>query len=121
MLICVAALLLKLLVPAGYMIDRSAGGVTITLCGGTAPAAMTMTMAGMHGGGHHGPSKPHGKAEMPCAFSGLSAAALGAIDPIQLAALIAFVLAAGIAARRPPAPARAAYWRPPAQGPPTRP
>ena len=118
-LICVATLLLKLLVPTGYMIDSDHGRITITICAGVAPAVMTMEMPGMHGDmPDHGKSKDHGKAEMPCAFSGLSAAMLGAIDLIQFAALIAFVLALGLIATVPPAPSRPAHLRPPLRGPP---
>lgn len=118
-LICAVTLLLKLLVPTGYMIDSGHGSITITICSGTAARTMTMEMPGMHGDmPDHGRSKDHGKAEMPCAFSGLSAAMLGAIDPIQYAALIAFVLAVGLIATVPPAPSRPAYLRPPLRGPP---
>jgi len=118
-LICAATLLLKLLVPTGYMIDSDHGHLTITICSGTAPSTMTMDMSGVHGDmADHGKSKDHGKAEMPCAFSGLSAAMLGAIDPIQLAALMAFVLAVGLAATILPAPSRPAHLRPPLRGPP---
>lgn len=119
MLICAATLLLKMLVPTGYMIDSVSGSITITICSGTGPATMTMEMPGMHGDmPGHGKSTDHGKAEMPCAFSGLSAAALGATDPIQLAALIAFVLALGLVAIILPAPSRPAHLRPPLRGPP---
>ena len=118
-LICAVTLLMKLLVPTGYMIDSNHGRLAITICSGTAPTAMAMNMSRMHGDiADHGKSKDHGKAEMPCAFSGLLAAALGATDPIQLAALIAFVLAVGLAATVLPAPSRPAYLRPPLRGPP---
>jgi len=118
-LICAATLLLKLLVPTGYMIDSDHGRIAITICSGTAPAAMTMDMPGMHGEmPDHGKSKDHGKAEMPCAFAGLSAAVLGPIDPIQLAALIAFVLAISLTAIVPPAPSQPAFLRPPLRAPP---
>jgi len=118
-LICAATLLLKLLVPTGYMIDSDHGRITITICSGTASRPMTMEMPGMHGDmPDHDKSKDHGKAEMPCAFSGLSAAMLGAIDPVQLAALIVFILALGLIATIPPAPSRPAYLRPPLRGPP---
>ncbi len=111
---------MKLLVPTGYMIDGTSG--RITLCGDAGPATTMVAMPAMHGStaGHgtdHGKSKEH-KAELPCAFSGLSAAMLGATDPIQLAALIAFVLALGLSATVPPAPSRSAYLRPPLRGPP---
>ena len=118
-LIGAAALLVKLLVPTGYMIDNSHGHLAIIICSGTAPATMTMEMPGMHDNmPDHGKSKDHGTVEMPCAFSGLSAAALGAIDPIQLAALIAFVLALGMVTTILPAPSQPAYLRPPLRGPP---
>ena len=118
-LICAATLLLKLLVPTGYMIDSDHGRIAITICSGIAPATMATEMPGMHGTmPDHGKSKDHGKAEMPCAFSGLTAAMTGAIDPIQLAALIAFVLAVGISPIVLPTPARRIYLRPPLRGPP---
>lgn len=113
----------KLLVPTGYMIDNSHGRITIAICSGTGPATMTMEMPGMdHAMRDPGKKDPGekdpGKAELPCAFSGLSAAMTGAIDPIQIAALIAFVMALGLVAVRLPLPARPAYLRPPLRGPP---
>ncbi|WP_294292192.1 DUF2946 family protein [uncultured Sphingomonas sp.] len=119
-LLCAATLLLKLLVPTGYMIDNGSGRMTVTICSGLGPATMTMDMPTMHGDmPDDGKSKDHGKTEMPCAFSGLSAAMLGSIDPIQLAALIVFILALGLIAIIPPAPSRPAYLRPPLRGPPS--
>lgn len=119
-LLCVATLLLKLLVPTGYMIDNTSGHLAITICSGFGPATtMMMDMPGMHGDmPDHDQPKDHGKAEMPCAFSGLSAAMTGAVDPIQLAALIVFILALGLVARILPAPSQSAYLRPPLRGPP---
>lgn len=139
-LICAAALLLKLLVPAGYMIAVDEGRFTITLCSGTAPRTVTMTMPGMHGdmagmhgaahrrihaSGHgakdHGGSTDHDKAEMPCAFAGLTAASLAAVDAILLATLIAFVMTVGPAGRALPPTLRRAHLRPPLRGPPAGP
>ena len=120
MLLCAATLLLKLLVPTGYMIGSEHGRMTIEVCSGVAPQPMVMEMPAMHGDmSGHGKSKDHGKAEMPCAFSGLSAAVLGAIDPIQLAALIAFVMSVGLAGLALLPTSREAYLRPPLRGPPT--
>jgi hypothetical protein len=119
LLICSAALLLKLIVPTGYMIDSDHGRLTITICSGITPRATTMGMPGMHGDfPDHGKSKDYGKAEMPCAFSGLSAATLGAIDPIQLVGLIAFVMAMGFASSILLAPTIPQHLRPPLRGPP---
>lgn len=114
------------------MVATTHGDLAIILCPGTVPAATTTGMPGMHdhladhgGGGDHGGGEDHGgapdhaKAQMPCVFAGLSAAALGAIDPILLAALIAFILAHGLIATIPPAPSSPAYLRPPLRGPPT--
>lgn len=118
-LLCAATLLLKLLVPTGYMIGSEHGRMTVELCSEIAPQPMAVDMPGMHGDMRdHGKSKDHGKAEMPCAFSGLSAASLAAVDPIQLAALIAFVMSVGLAGLTLPLPSRRAHLRPPLRGPP---
>jgi hypothetical protein len=122
LLLCVGTLLLKLVVPIGYMIDSDHGRLSITICSGVEPRTITIDMPGMHGDmpDQSGP-KDHGKAEMPCAFSGLSAAALGAIDPLQLAALIAFVMTMGIVGFALPPPSKPTYLRPPLRGPPAHP
>jgi hypothetical protein len=126
-LLCAAALLLKLAVPTGYMIASVEDRITVAICSGTvpAPAPMRMAMPGMHGAmpdhgtaPDHGGTTDHGKAELPCAFAGLSAAATGAIDPVQLAALVAFILALGLLATVLPAVTHPAYLRPPLRGPP---
>ncbi|KQM41322.1 hypothetical protein [Sphingomonas sp. Leaf10] len=114
-LLCAAALLLKLIVPTGYMLSVDHGRVAIMVCPGTVPAQPVMHHGDM--AGHHAPADK-GKGEMPCAFAGLSAAALGAIDPILLVTLVAFVLATGWRAVVQPLPARPAYLRPPLRGPP---
>lgn len=120
-LLCAAALLLKLLVPGGYMIDGDHGRLTIALCAGTAPAMTPPHRPTMHAAmPDHRKSESHDKAEQPCAFSGLSAAALGAIDPVLLAALIAFVMACVAARTMPPPALQRAYLRPPLRGPPLR-
>ncbi|WP_419828247.1 hypothetical protein [Sphingomonas sp.] len=118
-LLCAATLLLKLLVPTGYMIGSEHGRLTIELCSGLASPAMAADMPEMRGDmPDHGRSKDHGKAEMPCAFAALSAASLGAIDPVQLAALSAFILDVGLRPATWTAPCRRAQLRPPLRGPP---
>ena len=111
---------MKLLVPAGYMVTDDHGRVGITVCSGIAVPVMTgMAMDSMPAGmTDHGTSKDHGKAEPRCAFAGLSAAALGAIDPIQLAVLIAFIMAIGLFGVVRPTPFASPYLRPPSHGPP---
>jgi hypothetical protein len=119
MLVCAAALLLKLLVPAGYMIGSEHNRATITFCSGVAPQAMTTAMPGMRGAmSDHDTPKDHGKAEMPCAFASLSTASLGATNPILLVTLIAFVMAVGLSPAVLPAITRRSNLRPPLRGPP---
>ena len=126
-LLCAATLLLKLMVPTGYMVDSAHGRLAIAICPGTAPATpattmagpMPMAMPGMHGAmPDHGKTADHAGPEMPCAFAGLSAAVLDAVDPILLAGLIAFVLALGFVAVVARAVPRHSHLRPPLRGPP---
>ncbi|VXD02022.1 hypothetical protein [Sphingomonas sp. 8AM] len=116
LLLCAAALLLKLLVPAGYMIAAGQGRLVLVACSGFGPVA---TMPAMNAAmpRHERPSE-HGRADLPCAFAGLSAATLGAAGPLLLAALIAFVIATGFAPAVIPPLRRAPYLRPPLRGPP---
>ena len=117
MLVCMLALLLKVLVPTGYMIGTDHGRITVGVCSAMGPRTMTIEVPGLHGNLPEQGSD-QGKAEMPCAFSSLSAAVLGAIDPIQLGALLAFVMAMGfvtVAALPRPEPP---FLRPPLRGPP---
>lgn len=120
-LICVAAMALRLVIPTGYMVSNDHGRVAITLCSGVVAQqpSMTMDMPGMdHAMPEHGRSKEHGKTEMPCAFSSLSAQVLGGADPILLIAALALVAAMALhAVPRPRIPATP-YLRPPLRGPP---
>ena len=113
-----AALMMKVLVPSGYMLGTStAGSITIELCSGYGPQKMIVAMPGM---AHHPDKKgEHGKAEMPCAFSGLSAPSLAGADPLLLAVAIAFVIFTVFRiATRPALPGTPSYLRPPLRGPP---
>lgn len=126
------ALAMKILVPAGFMPVVSSGMVTIQICGGTMPVDTTTAMPATHMGNihmithdvtmpgtmHHQDKSSHQGREMPCAFSGLSAQSLAAVDPLLLAVTLAFIIA--IAFRRTfTAPVAAPpYLRPPLRGPP---
>lgn len=118
-LLCVAALFLKLLVPTGYMIEAGQGRFALVACSGFGPEVAAPAMKAMHGAmPGHDRTGDHARVDMPCTFAGLSAAMLGAVDPLLLVALIAFVLATGFAPAAPPALRRAPYLRPPLRGPP---
>lgn len=121
-LLCLAALAVRLLVPAGYMISTDHGRIAITLCPGAASApVMDMASDMHHTTGDHGRSDDHGKASPPCAFSSLSVQALGGVDAVLLLAAIAFVMAIGLRPGRAPLRLLAPYLRPPLRGPPARP
>ena len=119
MLAC--ALVMKILVPAGFMPVVSGGHVTIEICGGIAPAQtvmapiMAITMTGM---AHHSGKSDHQEREMPCAFSGLSAPSLAAVDPVLLAIAIAFIVGLVRHVRTAVPIAAQPYLRPPLRGPP---
>ena len=119
MLAC--ALAMKILMPAGFMPVVSGGRVTIEICGGIAPAQtvmapmMAMTMPGM---AHHSGKSDHQEREMPCAFSGLTAPSLAAVDPVLLAIAIAFIVGLVRHVRTAVPIATQAYLRPPLRGPP---
>ena len=115
------ALVMKILVPAGFMPVVSGGRVTIEICGGTVPVQtvmapmMAMAMPGM---AHHSGKSDHQEREMPCAFSGLTAPSLAAVDPVLLAIAIAFIVGLVRHVRTAVSIAAQPYLRPPLRGPP---
>ena len=118
----VLTLLMKMLVPTGYMFSTSStGSITIELCSGFGPVAIAAPGHGMthHHGQHDHEKHDHkGKEMSPCAFSGLSAPSLGGTDPLLLAAAIAFIVATVFLSVVPSAVVLPTYLRPPLRGPP---
>ena len=112
-----AVLLMKVVVPVGYMASVSTGSITIELCSGYGPQKLVEAMPGMV---HHPDNKrQHGKEMSPCAFSGLSAPSLAGADPLLLVIAIAFVLLTTFRmVKRPALPGAPSYLRPPLRGPP---
>lgn len=111
------ALMMKIVMPSGFMPTVSNGQIVVSICSGTGPMTMVMTIPGLE----HGKSDSdghHGKAEQPCAFSGLSAPSLAAAGPILLAAAILFVLTLGTRSLVLRASTAPPYLRPPLRGPP---
>ncbi|MDG2534103.1 DUF2946 family protein [Sphingomonas sp. HITSZ_GF] len=113
----VAALALKALVPAGYMLaDPAAKTLTMVICDGSGPATMTVDVPMDP---DHAKAPDGAKQDGGCAFSALSHATMGGADPVLLLAVFAFLLALGFAATAHPAPRRRLLARPPSQGPPS--
>jgi hypothetical protein len=111
-LICAAALALRVLFPAGYMVSAEDSRLAVTLCSGMAAEASDMDHRTPE------PSSGHGKAQVPCAFAGLSVPALGGSD---IAAVVVIPPVAAIAALSPftrTTLAAVLHLRPPLRGPP---
>jgi hypothetical protein len=128
--VIVCALLMRAIVPAGFMPMATANGIQLVLCSGMAQPSDTMTAPAAAGmmhhamphhamparvdGGHQIPAKP----DAPCAFAGLTAPSLGGADIVLLAIAFASVVAAALF-QRPDAPIRPRpFLRPPLRGPP---
>lgn len=129
-LVIAVALLMKAVVPAGFMPMLVEGRVVIALCSGFGPVppiAAASTMAGMdhgmvmgaeHGGHDRTDGAQHDNKPQPCAFAGLSAPSLGGADAVVLAIAIAFVLALGVRGVVALPVRRSVRLRPPLRGPP---
>lgn len=110
------ALLLKIVIPAGFMPATSNGQLVVSVCSGMGPTTMVMTIPGI---AHKADGDGHGsKPEQPCAFAGFAAPSLAAADLFLLAAAILFVLALGMRPLVLPASTVPPYLRPPLRGPP---
>lgn len=88
--VLVAALTLRVMVPAGFMPILDHGRVLIAICSGAGPTTMAMPMAGMT---HH---ENEGGTKSTCAFADLALPAIGGADPVQLAELLRYILALGL-------------------------
>ncbi|MCT2398430.1 DUF2946 family protein [Novosphingobium mangrovi (ex Huang et al. 2023)] len=115
----VAALLLKLAVPTGFMVGADASRtITITIChdasGDAAPRQLSIPM---NKGAEEAPGKP---AKGECPYAALAMASMTGADVALLALALAFIIALGFAPVRFALPRRAAYILPPLRGPPAR-
>lgn len=116
-----ATLLMKLLVPAGFMPVAEADTIRIELCSGYGPATASMPMSTampmqMPMGEHHG---GHDKPQPPCEFSVLGAAGLAGADAVPIAGPLLFPPLPPAAFETAIQPLRQAHLRPPTRGPPT--
>lgn len=110
-LILAAALLLRVLVPAGFMPVVEQGRVSLTLCSGYGPVVAKP----MHHGGHHMPVQ---QTQSPCAFADLALPVLGGVDPLILAVALAFVAILALLLAAVVAPSTPSRLRPPLRAPP---
>ena len=112
--ILAAALLMKVLIPAGFMPAPSGTIFIVQICSGYGAQTIAVPMPAKEdqGQGNH-----HGK-DMPCAFSGLAAPSLAAADPILLVSAIAFIVIMTMRAAVVFTTAVPAFLRPPLRAPP---
>jgi hypothetical protein len=102
-----AALSLRLAVPAGFMPVLDSGGPALTLCSGQATAP---------GMAHHEQDGP--KADSGCAFADLALPMIRGADPVLLAAALLVILAAGLFHAAALPSGAALRLRPPLRAPP---
>jgi Protein of unknown function (DUF2946) len=113
------ALLIKALVPAGYMIGAHDKVLTVEICGDASGKHYTTQIVIPHDAARDVSPGNHAKSDGACSYSALSFAALAGAPPFLLVLLLAFILATRFAAVRPEPPAQAKYLRPPLRGPPS--
>lgn len=118
LLLIACALLVKALVPQGYMIGPSTKTLTIQICTDGSGAMISKQIEIPMEKGSHGSDQSHGKTDGTCSFSSLAMAGISGADAELLAVALAFILLLGFA----PATATLAnhthYLRPPLRGPP---
>lgn len=114
----VLALLVKAILPAGFMLSPSASTIlTVSVCA-DGKGEMRQMRIEVPRKSDYGDTVIDAKKGEHCAFSGLAKVATGGADLVLLAAAIAFILLVGTAPIR-ALPFRAdAYLRPPLRGPP---
>lgn len=112
-----AALVMKALLPAGFMPMASGGTMVLGFCSGYGPKTMAVTIPAREDGSGSG-GQEHDKHEMPCAFAGLAMPGLAAVDPLLLVLAIAFLLERGLRTALAIPLVQRVYLRPPLRGPP---
>lgn len=119
-LLIAAALCMKALVPAGYMVGGVDRVLTVEICAGSQIGKLTQQIVIPGDAQSHGGASDHGKSDGTCAFSALSFASLSAADPAILAIALIFIMAMGFAPFAAPRVRRQSHLRPPLRGPPAR-
>lgn len=115
-LVAVAALCMKMVVPTGFMFGQDSKVLTVQICD-EAFAGHTVKQIVIPMKGNTGDTKgKQGKAD--CPFSSLSMASMAGADNALLALALAFILALGFAPVRTSSAKPVFHLRPPLRGPP---
>jgi len=112
------ALLMKVLVPAGYMLGTEGRVLTVEICSDASGGHLTKQIVIPTDGKSHEGQANHVKADGICPFASLAMGAVGGADPALLLAALAFILLLAFAPLVLPLRERPDYLRPPLRGPP---
>ena len=116
LLVVMAALCMKIVVPTGFMIGQNSKVLTVQICneaiGNHAWNQIVIPMK------ESGGDSDHKQGKVDCPFASLSMASMTGADPALLALALAFILALGFAPARTSLPKRVSCLRPPLRGPP---
>lgn len=114
-LLLALALTMKVLLPAGYMLEAQSRVLTVLVCTDASDANRTKHVAIQI---NESSGRKTAKADGECPYSALSLASLGGADPILLGLAFGFILALAFTASKVPRIGAARYMRPPLRGPP---
>lgn len=117
-LLFAAALAMKALVPAGFMLGQQSRVLTIEICADTLGAKITRQIVVPHQSKPGEGQSAQAKGAGTCAFSSLAMASLAGADAALLALALAFIIALGFTPAAQPQLRRVAHLRPPLRGPP---
>ncbi len=111
------ALLLRAIIPAGFMPVAENGEFTVELCSGHGPQQLTLVIPGRPHSKHD--QNALGDKDLPCGFSSLAFQLLAAADVMLLASAIVFIMATVRRFTLSRAPRPFCFLRPPLRAPPT--
>lgn len=118
MLLVVLALLVRALLPAGYMLAPSSKSFTVAVCADGSDEMQTRTVTVPVQNGEHGGKVDHAQSGKGCAYSALSIASIAGADASLLVLALAFILLIGLAHAPRRSLSNPYYLRPPLRGPP---
>ena len=112
----IAALSMKIALPAGFMIGQGSRVLTVQVCDeATGSAAARLFAIPVHGNDGDSSGK---QTKNDCPFSSLSMATVSDAGPLLLVLALSYILALGFAPVHFPQPRREFHLRPPLRGPP---
>lgn len=115
-MVVAVSLLLRILIPSGFMPTVSGEHVLISICSGIEQSSVEVSLPASTSRdvGDHS----QGKSAALCAYSGLLGSSLAAVDVVLLAAGMPIAIAVGLVPKLRPPLTVADHLRPPLRGPP---